>query len=139
MEAKSDNKLVSNHLISDGTEDVVLLDSAATISTDLTEATNEDQKINLRSATADLTKATDKNQKINLRSAKDKDLDNRDSKDSGNHGDNNDDNKDSKDSSNHRDNYDDNDGKKDTSQYDRNRKHETLPASTDTAECWSSR
>lgn len=50
MEAYSDNNLVSNHLISDGREDVVLLDSAATISADLTEVTNEDQKINLRSA-----------------------------------------------------------------------------------------
>lgn len=50
MEAYSANNLVSNHLISDGREDVVLLDSAATISADLTEVTNEDQRINLRSA-----------------------------------------------------------------------------------------
>lgn len=49
MEEISENNLVSNHLISDGTEDVVLLDSAATISADLTETANEDQKINLRS------------------------------------------------------------------------------------------
>lgn len=50
MEESSDNNLVSNHLILDGTEDVVLLDSAATISTDLTEITDELKKIKLRSA-----------------------------------------------------------------------------------------
>lgn len=50
MEVTSENNLVSNHLISDVTEDVVLLDSAATISADLTEVTDEDQKIDLRHA-----------------------------------------------------------------------------------------
>lgn len=50
MEASADDILKINHLISDGIEDVVLLDSAATISADLTEVTNEYQKVNLRYA-----------------------------------------------------------------------------------------
>lgn len=50
MEANSGSNPRSNHLISDGTEDIVLPDSAATISADLTEATNENQKIHLRHA-----------------------------------------------------------------------------------------
>lgn len=53
MEEISGDVLKINHLISDGIEDVVLLDSAATISADLTEATNEDQKVNLRYANKD--------------------------------------------------------------------------------------
>lgn len=48
MEATSEHDLVSNHLISDGTEDVVLLDLAETISADLTQVTEEDQRIDLR-------------------------------------------------------------------------------------------
>lgn len=119
MEAKSDNKLVSNHLISDGTEDVVLLDSAETISADLTEATNEDKKINLRSATAGSTKETNKDQDINLPSAKDEDVD---STDDGS----------SADASN---DDDDDGGKKNESQNDGNRKHEVIPASTDVTKC----
>ncbi|KAL2288349.1 hypothetical protein FJTKL_04389 [Diaporthe vaccinii] len=53
MEALSGDVLKINHLISDGIEDVVLLDSAATISADLTEATNKDQKVSLRYANKD--------------------------------------------------------------------------------------
>lgn len=59
MEANSDSNPRSNHLISDGTEDIVLLDSAATISADLTEATNEDQKIDLRHAEDDIVDSRD--------------------------------------------------------------------------------
>lgn len=53
MEANADDILKINHLISDGVEDVVLLDSAATISADLTEATHEGQKVNIRYADED--------------------------------------------------------------------------------------
>lgn len=50
MEMNPVDTLKINHLVSDRTEDVVRLDSAATISADLTEATNEDQKVHLRHA-----------------------------------------------------------------------------------------
>lgn len=61
MDATSDKNFESNHLISDRTEDVVLLDSAATISADLTEATKENEKISLRYAKdEDVDSANDK-------------------------------------------------------------------------------
>lgn len=59
MESNSDSDPRSNHLISYGTEDIVLLDSAATISADLTETTNEDQKIDLRHAEDDIVDSKD--------------------------------------------------------------------------------
>lgn len=106
MEANSDSNPRSNHLISDDTEDIVLLDSAATISADLTETTNQDQK-------------------IDLRHAKDEIVDSRDDKYSSDRSDDSDDSEDS----------DNDDSKKDESQNDRDRKHEVLPVSNDGSSC----
>lgn len=115
MEESSDKNLVSTHLISDGTEDVVVLDSAATISADLTEVTNEDQK-------------------LNLRSAKEEDMD------SSNVEDNSvvEDSSDEEDSADGNDDGADNDGK-DESQNDRKRKHDFLSVSTGGTKCEFSR
>lgn len=112
MEAYSDNNLVSNHLISDVTEDVVLLDSAATISADLTEATGEDQTINIRHAKDEDASTTTT---ISRRSSNS-----------------------SSNFSGLLDDVDD-DGKKDESQNERNRKHEVLPVSTNDTKCELSR